>query len=54
MPKAKSLRLKEGINIFNLKTLKGKNILARIHVTMDGDNIMINPELRMGKSISIQ
>lgn len=54
MAKVKTLRLKKGPNVFNLKALKNKTILATIHITRDGNSIMIKPELRKGTSITIQ
>ncbi len=52
MPKAKTLKLKEGINIFNLSRDKKK--LAKIHINVEGDIITIFPELVKGSMVEVE
>jgi len=52
MPRAKTLKLKEGINIFNLN--RDKKRLAKIHISIKDGVITISPELVKGSEIEVR
>ena len=51
MPRAKTLKLNEGVNLFNLNT--GKTRLARIRVELIGKHISVKPILLRGESVNV-